>query len=64
LWGFKPGIHEFEYDINDKFFVAYQEQDFQNWHRPVKLSLDKKISFMLLKFEIGGRWKYTATDAV
>ena len=27
--GLKPGIHEFEYDIDDKFFVAYQEQDFK-----------------------------------
>jgi len=27
--GLKPGIHEFEYEYHDKFFVAYQEQDFQ-----------------------------------
>ena len=53
--GLKPGIHEFGYEIDDKFFVAYQEQDFRNCVAHVKLSLDKKNGFMLLKFEVGGR---------
>lgn len=53
--GLKPGIHEFEYDINDKFFVEYQEQDFRNCIAHVKLKLDKQNGFMRLKFEIGGK---------
>jgi DUF177 domain-containing protein len=53
--GLKPGIHEFVYEINDKFFVDYSEQDFRNCVATVKLSLDKKNGFMLLKFEIGGK---------
>ena len=53
--GLKPGIHEFTYRITDKFFEAYQQQDFRNCDAQVKLSLDKKNSFMLLKFEVGGR---------
>lgn len=53
--GLKPGIHEFEYEINDKFFVEYQEQDFRNCVSHVKLTLDKKNGFMLLKFEVGGK---------
>jgi len=52
--GLKPGIHEYSYEITDKFFEAYQQQDFSNCHATVKLSLDKKTGFMLLKFEIGG----------
>lgn len=52
--GLKPGVHEFEYEITDKFFEAYQQQDFNNAHAKVKLSLDKHPSFMVLKFEIGG----------
>ncbi len=40
--GLKPGIHEFEYAIDDKFFVDYQEQDFRNCIAQVKLTLDKK----------------------
>jgi uncharacterized metal-binding protein YceD (DUF177 family) len=52
--GLKPGIHEYEYSIDDKFFEAYQQQDFRNCKAQVKLSLDRKSSFMLLKFEVGG----------
>lgn len=53
--GLKPGIHEFEYVVDDKFFVEKGETDFANCHANIKLSLDKKSSFMLLKFEIGGK---------
>ena len=53
--GLKTGIHEFEYEINDKFFVEYSEQDFRNTTAQVKLTLDKKTGFMLLKFEVGGK---------
>ncbi|MCW3118351.1 MAG: hypothetical protein JWM28_2433 [Chitinophagaceae bacterium] len=52
--GLKPGIHEYEYEIKDKFFETYQQQDFRNCHANVKLTLDRKAGFMLLKFEIGG----------
>ncbi|GAO44603.1 YceD family protein [Flavihumibacter petaseus] len=53
--GLKPGIHEFTYSITDRFFEPYNEQDFHNVSATVKLTLDKKNGFMLLKFEIGGR---------
>ncbi|HEY5462431.1 MAG TPA: DUF177 domain-containing protein [Hanamia sp.] len=57
--GLKPGIHEFNYEIDDKFFANYKEADpmiigFNNCYASVKLSLEKNNSFMLLKFEIGG----------
>lgn len=52
--GLQPGIHKFEYQITDKFFVAYQHQDFTSCEALVRLFLDKKANFMLLKFEIGG----------
>ncbi len=52
--GLKPGIHEFEYRIDDKFFAPYGEQDFSNSDILVKLQLDKKSGFMMLKFDIGG----------
>ena len=53
--GLTPGVHEFYYRITDKFFEAYQQQDFGRCETNIKLSLDKKNGFMLLKFEIGGR---------
>ncbi|MET0244596.1 MAG: DUF177 domain-containing protein [Flavitalea sp.] len=57
--GLKPGIHEFEYEINDKFFADYQEQEFRKCVANVKLKLDKKNGLMLLKFEIGGKLEVT-----
>src|SRR5690606_20497695 len=53
--GLKPGVHEYTYDITDRFFEAYQSTEFSNCAAQVKLSLDKKNGFMLLKFEIGGK---------
>ena len=53
--GLKPGFHEFNYEVTDKFFEAFNEQDFSNCKANVKLLLDKKSSFMLLKFEIRGQ---------
>jgi len=53
--GLKPGIHEFSYEVDDKFFVEKGAVDFTNCSAKIKLQLDKKNSFMLLKFEIGGK---------
>jgi uncharacterized metal-binding protein YceD (DUF177 family) len=52
--GLKPGLHEFEYQVDDKFFGYYGEQDFSNCNAAVKLHLEKHSSFMLLKFDIDG----------
>jgi uncharacterized metal-binding protein YceD (DUF177 family) len=53
--GLKPGIHEFNYTVDDKFFAEKGEQEFTNCQANIKLQLDKKSGFMLLKFEIGGK---------
>ena len=53
--GLKPGIHEFEYEVDDKFFAEYQQPDFRNVKTNVRLTLDKQNGFMLLKFEVGGK---------
>lgn len=53
--GLKPGVHEYNYPINDKFFEEYQEQDFKNAEANVRLLLEKNNSFMLLRFQIGGK---------
>jgi uncharacterized metal-binding protein YceD (DUF177 family) len=52
--GLKPGIHVYEYRVEDKFFVPYGEQDFKNCVADIKLSLEKNNGFMLLRFDIGG----------
>jgi len=57
--GLKPGIHEFNYELDDKFFLDYGAEDFKNAKVQIKLMLDKKPGFMLLKFEIGGNANVT-----
>jgi uncharacterized metal-binding protein YceD (DUF177 family) len=57
--GLKPGIHEYNYEITEKFFEPFQQQDFHNCKANVKLSLDKNNGFMMLKFEIGGTLEVT-----
>lgn len=55
--GLKPGVHEFNYDLDDKFFADFETAAFNNC--TVKLSLEKNASFMLLKFEIDGNVEVT-----
>ncbi|MEP7279117.1 MAG: DUF177 domain-containing protein [Bacteroidota bacterium] len=57
--GLKQGFHEYQYQVTDKFFEAYQAQDFRNCRANIKLTLDKQNGFMLLKFEIGGSLELT-----
>jgi uncharacterized metal-binding protein YceD (DUF177 family) len=52
--GLKPGEHEYNYEITDKFFEPFQQQDFSNCVAKIKLRLDKKTGFMLLKFDVDG----------
>jgi uncharacterized metal-binding protein YceD (DUF177 family) len=52
--GLKPGVHEFNYEVDDKFFAEYKETDFKDCDATIKLALEKNTSFMMLKFEIGG----------
>lgn len=53
--GLKPGIHEYSYDIEEDFFDEEIPREFSNCSARVKLQLDKKTNFFLLKFEIGGK---------
>jgi len=52
--GLKPGVHEFEYELTDEFFVEKGAEDLTNVHANIKLLLEKNSGFILLKFEIGG----------
>ena len=52
--GLKPGLHSFEYEINDRFFEEFGSQDFSNVKIQIRLQLEKNTGFMILKFEVGG----------
>lgn len=53
--GLKPGPHEFSYEVGDTFFAEMGQSEPRNIHATVKLTLDKHTSFLMLKFEIGGK---------
>ena len=53
--GLKSGVHQFNYELDDKFFAEKGAQDFTNAHATVNLYLEKNTGFMLLKFEVGGK---------
>ena len=52
--GLKPGLHHYEYKVDDKFFVSFGKQDFSNCDAQVRLTLEKNTGFMQLKFDIDG----------
>ncbi len=52
--GLKPGLHEYHYEVDDKFFLNYRETDFTNCRSNIKLTLEKNTSLLRLKFEVGG----------
>ncbi len=52
--GLKPGSHSYQYEITDKFFADYDQQDFSECNATVKLTLEKNTGFMILKFDVGG----------
>lgn len=53
--GLKPGVHVYEYTIDNAFFAEFGEPDFLNCQADVKLSLDKHNGFMQLHFDVGGK---------
>ncbi len=52
--GLKNGVHEFNYDIGDKFFADYSAPEFTDSRIKVRLVFNKESGFFLLKFEITG----------
>jgi len=57
--GLKPGIHHFQYEVDNKFFENFNDPDFYNCHASVKVTLEKSASLILLKFDIDGNVEVT-----
>jgi uncharacterized metal-binding protein YceD (DUF177 family) len=53
--GLKQGEHEFNYVLEDKFFTEKGSDHIENMNATVKLTLEKNVGFMLLKFQTGGK---------
>lgn len=54
--GLKPGIHEFHYKVDNKFFENFGNTNLvpESCKASVKVTLDKSNALMLLKFDIDG----------
>jgi uncharacterized metal-binding protein YceD (DUF177 family) len=52
--GLKPGIHTFQFDLDDKFMKEHGEWDFEGLNAQVVVTFDKQASFFMLKFDVGG----------
>ncbi len=52
--GLKLGKHQFEYDIDDRFFAEYEYSLVKNGALKVELELDKQETMLVLQFNING----------
>ncbi len=53
--GLKPGIHTFQYDLDDSFMRDRQnDTDFKALDAHIKVRFDKKTNFFLLHFDVDG----------
>jgi uncharacterized metal-binding protein YceD (DUF177 family) len=53
--GLKPGLHEFQYDIDNRFMQEREgEREFKDLDAQVNLKFDKESGFFRLHFDIDG----------
>lgn len=53
-YGLKPGIHHYEFDVDDKFFEAFEYSEIEKGRLKVTLELDKQERMFILQFFITG----------
>jgi uncharacterized metal-binding protein YceD (DUF177 family) len=52
--GLNEGLHDFEFEVNDKFFAHYEESLVENGKVTVKVVFEKRSSFIKLHINISG----------
>lgn len=57
--GLAAGRHNFEYEIDDKFFESLEYSDIKKGSLKVNVDLDKKSTFLELDFQIDGSVELT-----
>ncbi|MCF8302646.1 MAG: DUF177 domain-containing protein [Bacteroidales bacterium] len=57
--GLKIGIHQYEFEINDTFFDAFDYSDLAKGNVKVTLSLERQARMLVLNFNIRGTVKVT-----
>ncbi len=52
--GLKEGLHEYEFEVSDKFFEHFKESLVENGKVSVKVELEKRSAFLKLLLKISG----------
>ncbi len=55
--GLKPGPHTYVYDIDDRFMLEREVEEFKDWNAKITLGFDKHEGFFMLHFDIDGHVK-------
>ncbi|MFA6944942.1 MAG: DUF177 domain-containing protein [Pedobacter sp.] len=55
--GLKPGIHQFEFEVDDAFFKEFEYSLVKSGKLNVDLELEKQETMMILQFHISGEMK-------
>lgn len=55
--GLKDGVHSFDFEINDKFFEAFENTRFQQSELKLKVEMDKQETMFQFHFSIIGNMK-------
>ena len=53
--GLKEKVHEFDYEVDDKFFELFSDPLIKNADLQVKLRFDRRTSFFILDFNLNGK---------
>ena len=52
--GLNEGLHDFEFEVNDKFFEHFEESLVDKGEVTVNVKVEKRSTFIKLHFDIGG----------
>ncbi|WP_372651771.1 DUF177 domain-containing protein, partial [Draconibacterium sp.] len=52
--GLKEGLHDYQFEVNDKFFVHFEESLVDNGEVSVKVEHEKRSAFLKLSFALEG----------
>jgi len=62
--GLNEGLHDFEFEVDNKFFEHFEESQVENGKVTIKVVLEKRSSFMKLHFKIDGWLELTCDRCI
>jgi len=53
--GLKPGAHQYDFEVDDRFFESFEDQEISQGDIHVDLMLEKQERMLVLEFDIKGK---------